>query len=278
MPRYRDKPPPIPKQFIDLALDRIDQSGFDPHKESHTYVVVARDRTYPPPAVVAFAWEAMEGKVIPVGAIRGGEGTPAFRIIREAGYKVLRKSEVLKSQNPAREERRDGGQPLDNDVSADVHQDGPFTSQLSKETALVDDDGYFDPSTLKDDRDRILREIVQRRGQPGFRKKLLDAYKGCCAITGCNAVAALEAAHISPYSGPDSNHVTNGVLLRADLHTLFDLNLIGIDPDLVVVLAENFQKSHYEDIDGHKLKIPEDAGAVPNKKALQARWDQFKAK
>ena len=47
-------------------------------------------------------------------------------------------------------------------------------------------------------------------------------------MTGCDVVQALDAAHISPYLGDQSNHVTNGVLLRADIHTLFDLQLFDL--------------------------------------------------
>ena len=59
-----------------------------------------------------------------------------------------------------------------------------------------------------------------------FRDALIGAYAGRCAITGCSVLDILEAAHITPYLGPDTNHVTNGLLLRADLHTLFDTCLL----------------------------------------------------
>ncbi len=62
-------------------------------------------------------------------------------------------------------------------------------SQLAKE---VDDSGYFEPTSSEDHRKKILREVVARRGQPEFRKQLIKAYGGVCAITGCDAVDALE--------------------------------------------------------------------------------------
>ncbi|WP_200883691.1 HNH endonuclease [Archangium violaceum] len=52
------------------------------------------------------------------------------------------------------------------------------------------------------------------------------AYGGRCALTDCEEPRVLEAAHIFPYHGPQTNHVTNGLLLRADLHVLFDLGLL----------------------------------------------------
>lgn len=81
---------------------------------------------------------------------------------------------------------------------------------------------------------RLARQIYVRRGQPKFRKKLLEKYKNKCAITECNIEALLEAAHIVPfakcYGYPQKEYdPSNGILLRADIHTLFDLNLIEIE-------------------------------------------------
>ena len=89
--------------------------------------------------------------------------------------------------------------------------------------------GLFDPDV--DARRRIMAAIVQREGQPAFRQALLQAYEGTCAISGCTVEALLEAAHIVPYRGPHTDFVENGLLLRADLHKLFDLRLFRIDPD-----------------------------------------------
>jgi predicted restriction endonuclease len=88
----------------------------------------------------------------------------------------------------------------------------------------------FNPADLEDARERVAGEISKRRGQPAFRRKLLKIYGNRCAITGCNAVEVLEACHIVPYLGPKTNHPSNGLVLRADLHTLFDLGLVTIDP------------------------------------------------
>ncbi|MFO0905836.1 MAG: HNH endonuclease [Pirellulales bacterium] len=137
-------------------------------------------------------------------------------------------------------------------------------------------DGYFDLQNVEDGRDRQLQQIVQRRGQPRFRRKLIDAYRGRCAVTGNDVVDALEAAHILPYKGAKSNHVTNGLLLRADIHTLFDLHLLGIDPSsLKVVLSPKLQKTCLNEFRGRKLSLPNKAIHHPNKEALETRWKQF---
>lgn len=128
----------------------------------------------------------------------------------------------------------------------------------------------FDPQDVNDGRTRVLTELVRRQGQRGFRKKLLDAYEGECAITGCKVEATLEAAHITPYLGPETNHVSNGLLLRADIHTLFDLGLLAVYPDsLEVGVAKALTGSEYETLEGTPLKIPSDEAARPSAKALQ---------
>ncbi|MCA9794905.1 MAG: HNH endonuclease, partial [Candidatus Eremiobacteraeota bacterium] len=96
----------------------------------------------------------------------------------------------------------------------------------------------------RDTRQRIERSILSRRGQTSFRQALLTAQK-VCAVSGCGLVDILEAAHISPYRGEKDNHTTNGLLLRADIHTLFDLHLLGIEPETrVIQIHRNAQKDY----------------------------------
>ena len=105
---------------------------------------------------------------------------------------------------------------------------------------------------------------------------MIVAYGGRCAVTGCDAVAALEAAHIVPYTGPQSNHVTNGLLLRADIHTLFDIDLIGIHPEkLAILVAPAIQATVYAGLRGRKLSLPAKPANSPNHEALVARWKRF---
>jgi hypothetical protein len=156
--------------------------------------------------------------------------------------------------------------------------DGRSAADLTRVAVATADEGHFSPATLKDERERRLREIVERRGQPEFRTCLVSAYNGRCAVTGCDAVAALEAAHIAPYSGPQSNHVSNGLLLRADIHTLFDLDLIGIDPQtLTVALGAALQGTSYGALAGRSLAIPGDPSERPSLEALAGRWLRFNA-
>ncbi|XIA63346.1 HNH endonuclease [Bradyrhizobium sp. TZ2] len=122
-----------------------------------------------------------------------------------------------------------------------IHRDDAAHDRARVESASIIDN--FDASSRADQRQTEIAEVVRRRGQAKFRKNLLDAYKTKCAITGCDAAEALEAAHIAPYRGDHTDHIQNGLLLRADVHSLFDLGLISINPKtMTVVVASNCSK------------------------------------
>lgn len=131
---------------------------------------------------------------------------------------------------------------------------GPTRGLLEQEAKAAEASGSFAPTDEVDERRRVLAAVVQRRGQPAFRKALLYAYDGRCAMSGCDAADALEAAHIVPYRTPSSNAISNGLLLRADIHTLFDLHLIGVDPDSrQLILAPSLRNSTYGELHGSCL-------------------------
>jgi len=70
-----------------------------------------------------------------------------------------------------------------------------------------------------------------RIGQGAFRMLVLDAYQTRCAVTGERVRPVLEAAHIKPFALSGPNTVSNGLALRADVHKLFDLGYVTVDPD-----------------------------------------------
>jgi predicted restriction endonuclease len=122
-----------------------------------------------------------------------------------------------------------------------------------------------------------MRAIKTRRGQTTFRQALVKAYEGRCAITGCAVLDVLEAAHITPYLGPPSNHVTNGILLRADLHTLFDLLLIAINPGtLEIIVHPSLRSSDYADLHQKKITPPSNRNDKPSEKALKQHLEDCK--
>jgi hypothetical protein len=129
------------------------------------------------------------------------------------------------------------------------------------------------PVSMADARDRMLRNIVRRRGQAAFRARLLDAYQSQCAISDCDIPDVLEAAHIKPYLGDHTNVVSNGLLLRADLHTLFDLRLLRINPETHrVVVAPALRASEYGRFHGRPLKLPSHEACQPALDCLQFAW------
>ena len=130
-------------------------------------------------------------------------------------------------------------------------------------------------SHLADERERAVALVVRRRGQPELRKALIELYGGRCVISGCDAEAALEAAQIMPDKGPHSNAVSNGILLRADLHTLFDLGLLAIDTtSMTVALAPELEGTTYGVLAGVEVSMPEGASLEPTIEALHlhSKW------
>ncbi|MEU6208052.1 HNH endonuclease [Micromonospora musae] len=138
-------------------------------------------------------------------------------------------------------------------------------AESAKLSAFLADRQAPEPARLPAGRRRRLAQVTARQGQADFRRRLMAAYDGRCAITGCDVEAVLQAAHIDPYNGPATNRVTNGLLLRADLHNLFDRGFLWIDGRYRVRIAEGLD--HYADLDGQLLQqVTTDAR--PDKEAL----------
>ncbi len=145
-----------------------------------------------------------------------------------------------------------------------------YGSLAAPAAGAADEAGEFNPENVEDGRQRAVASIVRRRGQPKFRQELLDAYGTRCAITDCDVPAALEAVHITPYKGDETNRVGNGLLLRADIHTLFDLRVITIDPDtLTVRLSPSLQGSAYGGLEGRPTRLPGNPALRPSPAALR---------
>jgi putative restriction endonuclease len=130
------------------------------------------------------------------------------------------------------------------------------------ERPYADADEFAERFTLVDCDARTWNRVpvVQREGQGTFRVRLLGAYKNRCAITGERTVPALDAAHIQRYLGQASNHVQNGLILRSDLHGLFDDGYLTVTPDLVVEVSprirEEFENGReYYRLHGSRLMV-----------------------
>jgi hypothetical protein len=111
-----------------------------------------------------------------------------------------------------------------------------------------------------------------RRGQPAFRRNLLAAYEGKCCISGWAPETVLEAAHIEEHAKSGLNSVENGLLLRSDIHALFDEGLLRINAELlVVVLDPTLQRTPYWEFEGKELRPPVRGGG-PRRDLLAERW------
>jgi putative restriction endonuclease len=73
--------------------------------------------------------------------------------------------------------------------------------------------------------------VAPRLGQGAFRVAVIEAYGRACAVTGEHSLPALDAAHIRSYDQEGPHEVRNGILLRADLHRLFDKGYLTVTPN-----------------------------------------------
>jgi len=115
-----------------------------------------------------------------------------------------------------------------------------------------------------------------RIGQGAFRVLVTDAYSRCCAISGEKTLPVLEAAHIIPYSIAGHNETNNGLLLRADLHKLFDSGYITVTDKYIIEtsrkIKEEFENGRdYYKFHGQKLvSLPKSIYDLPDRDNL--RW------
>ena len=131
--------------------------------------------------------------------------------------------------------------------------------QLSSPVTPLNDEpsGYGDPIAVR-----------PRLGQGAFRVMVTDAYDRRCVVTGERTLPVLQAAHIKPYNLVGRHDVTNGLLLRSDLHTLFDRGYVTVTPDLRMHVSrrihDEFENGRdYYAFDGRPIREPRDPGLAP---------------
>lgn len=145
-----------------------------------------------------------------------------------------------------------------------------------QESNKLKEEGVFDYRDLEDARLKISRSINIRQGQHNFRNDLLSIYQNKCAITGCNYPHVLEACHIYPYRGLKTNAKDNGILLRSDIHTLFDLGKISLDLDYKVVMSDDLYLSDFYKIyRNKKILLPENQSDWPNRTSIEYKLSEF---
>lgn len=149
------------------------------------------------------------------------------------------------------------------------------TSFTPKPVFLIPELSPYKPDSA-DTRVYKLRKIPSREGQQRFKELLLGIYGSTCMLTACDIQETIEASHICPYRGKKDHHPANGLLLRKDLHSLFDADLFGIHPEtLKIHLHSSLQNSYYKKYEGKSIK-PANKKFNPSKEALSVRWRAFK--
>jgi putative restriction endonuclease len=160
--------------------------------------------------------------------------------------------------------------------------EGPGTHKLIVGYAnSMTDDASIEPldmaeqqNSIIETRRRVLREIMLRRGQSQFRNRLIKRYGCVCQVCRCVFPEIVEAAHILPYAETCDNSAKNGLLLRSDFHTLFDLALLAIHPtSMRVALHPALLTAGYAAYSNVPLLLSGTNG--PSRVALTRRWELF---
>ena len=141
--------------------------------------------------------------------------------------------------------------------------------KLSRELAIAHPDEKTPAEQLG--KPRIIRP---RLGQGAFRSEVVDAYGRRCAVTQERTLPALDAAHIRPYSEGGQHEISNGLLLRRDIHSLFDRGYVTVTPDLRFEVSKKIREqfengSHYYSLNGSKVYVPEKPLPIPETEILE---------
>lgn len=117
--------------------------------------------------------------------------------------------------------------------------------------------------------------VAPRLGQGSFRVLVTDAYSRRCAMTRERVLPVLEAAHIHSYALGGQHVVPNGLLLRSDLHTLFDGHYLGVDPDYRIKVGDRLRDEfhngkEYYALQGRRIDLPDRPEHLPDRELLAA--------
>lgn len=144
----------------------------------------------------------------------------------------------------------------------------PFAEATSRQN------GFSLVNTTK--KKKASHTVTEREGQGQFHAEVCVAYGHKCCISGERTPELLQAAHIQDYINKDSNHIQNGLLLRVDLHTLFDNGLLFIDDNYMVHVSPLVTSQEYRKYDGKIIALPKDTSAWPSQEALRLKENSFR--
>jgi putative restriction endonuclease len=116
--------------------------------------------------------------------------------------------------------------------------------------------------------------VIPRLGQRSFRWAVTDAYDRRCAISGEKVLPVLDAAHIHPYDKGGQHEIQNGLLLRMDLHRLFDRGYITITPKYRLEVSKRIHEEfdngkEYSALHGGKILLPKRILDAPGESNLE---------
>lgn len=117
-----------------------------------------------------------------------------------------------------------------------------------------------------------------RLGQGAFRLRVIEEYERRCAVTSEHTLPVLEAAHIRPVHRGGLHQVSNGLLLRSDVHTLFDLGYVTVAPDYKFRVSRRLDNDWrngkiYYGLNGEQINLPKDVLSRPARVALEWHAD-----
>ena len=116
-------------------------------------------------------------------------------------------------------------------------------------------------------------EITPRLGQGAFRLAVTSAYARSCAVSGEHSLPVLDAAHIRPYANEGDHRVSNGLLLRTDIHRLFDKGYVTVTEDLRFAVSSRLREEFdngkiYYALHGSEVRVPPNQADRPDHKLL----------
>jgi putative restriction endonuclease len=130
------------------------------------------------------------------------------------------------------------------------------------------------------DRDVLFTErwVRERLGQGTFRSLVTDAYERRCALTGEKILPVLQAAHIRPVTEGGKHRVDNGLLLRSDVHTLFDRGYLSVRPDHRLLVSSRLRQEFengefYYRLAGEPIRLPARPEDRPSSEFLEWHAD-----
>jgi len=122
-----------------------------------------------------------------------------------------------------------------------------------------------------------------RLGQQAFKAIVMDKYHRHCAITGTHIPPVLQAAHIQPVTAGGEHRIDNGLLLRSDVHTMFDRGYLGVDPQYRLRVSPRLREefgngAQFYAHAGQVIELPARRPDRPNREFLEWHLDEvFKA-